>query len=281
MREASDLNAEQRRVLTRNNVHVEGQGSRPMMFCPGLGADQTLWRSLTPYFTADWRVVTLDQVGTGDSDRSEYRWQRYETLEGYVDDILQICAALDIVDTVFVGHSIGATIGIKAANAEPARIAALIMLGASARYVNDSDYVGGFERAEIEEFLFLLQANHEPWARQMAAQLVAADDRPELADLLMNTYFKLDPVIANQFARIALFSDARRDVAACRKPALIVHCNGDMFVPLEASRSLHELMKSSQQVFIDARGHFPHLSAPAETAAVMRTFLRDPTLHLG
>ena len=281
MRDANDLDAEQRRVLARNNVHIEGQGSRPMMFCPGLGADQTLWRSLTPYFTAGWRIVLFDQIGTGDSDRSEYRWQRYQTLEGYVDDVLQICKALDIEDAVFVGHSIGATIGVKAANIEPARIAALIMIGASSRYTNDNDYFGGFERADIDEFLFLLQANHEPWARQMAAQLVAADDRPELADLVVNTYFKVDPLIARQFAEIAMLSDSRGDMAACQKPALIVHCTGDMFVPLEASRSLHQMMRASTYVLINARGHFPHLSAPAETAAVMRTFLRERTAQLG
>jgi len=281
MRDATDLDAEQRKVLARNNVHIEGQGSRPMMFCPGLGADQTLWRSLTPYFTADWRIVLFDQIGTGDSDRSEYRWQRYQSLEGYVDDVLQICDALDIDHAVFVGHSIGATIGVKAANLAPARIAALIMIGASARYLNDDGYVGGFERADIDEFLFLLQANHEPWARQMAAQLVAANDRPELAELLVNTYFKVDPVIAKQFAELAMLADSRCDMAACQKPALIVHCTGDMFVPLEASRSLQQLMKSSKYVLIDARGHFPHLSAPAETAAVMHTFLREPTAQVG
>ena len=198
-----------------------------------------------------------------------------------MDDVLQLCEALDIKDAVFVGHSIGATIGVKAANAQPARIAALIMIGASSRYINDRDYVGGFERADIDEFLFLLRANHESWARQMAAQLAAADARPELAELLVNTFFKVDPMIATQFAETAMLFDARDDVAACDKPALIVQCTGDMFVPLEAGRSLHHLMKSSKYVLLDARGHFPHLSATGETAAIIRTFLRDATTQLG
>lgn len=202
MRDLSDADPALRAVLARNNVQLEGHGSRPMILCHGLGTDQTYWRFLTPYFADAWRLVLFDHIGTGDSDRSAYEVERYGSLDGYVQDALDICDALDLRSAVFVGHSIGAMIGVRAANTDPSRIAALILLGASARYLNDTDYVGGFERKDVDEFLFMLAANHEDWCKQMASLMVGGD-RPDLAQQLVNTFFKSDQLIARRFAEIS------------------------------------------------------------------------------
>jgi sigma-B regulation protein RsbQ len=280
MRDLTDVSPALRKILTRNNVHLHGHGSRPMILCPGLGTDQTYWRFLTPYFADAWRLVLFDHIGTGDSDRSAYEVERYRSLDGYVEDVLEICEALEIRRAVFIGHSIGAMIGVRVANKDPSRIAALILLGASARYLNDAGYIGGFERKDIDEFLFMLAANHEDWRKQMAS-LMLGEDRPELAQQLVNTFFKSDQLIARQFSEVAWLSDSRRDVAACAKPALIVQCTGDIAVPREASIALHALMPSSTHVLINARGHYPHLTAAAETAQAMQEFLGKLTVDVG
>lgn len=280
MRDLTDVGSELRARLARNNVQLHGDGSRPMFLCPGLGTDQTYWHFLTPYFADAWRFVLFDHIGTGNSDRSAYELERYRSLDGYTEDLLEICEALEIRRAVFVGHSIGAMIGVRAANKDPSRIAALILLGASARYLNDIGYIGGFERKDVDEFLFMLAANHEDWCKQMAS-LMLGEDRPDLAQQMVNTFFKSDQLIARRFAEIAWLSDSRRDAAACTKPTLIVQCTGDITVPMEASLALHELMPSSTYVQIDGRGHYPHLTAAAETARVMQEFLGHLTVDLG
>ena len=47
---------------------------------------------------------------------------------------------------IFVGHSVSSMIGVLAAIEEPQRFARLILIGPSPRYINEADYVGGFER---------------------------------------------------------------------------------------------------------------------------------------
>ena len=44
-------------------------------------------------------------------------------------------------------------IGVLAANRDPSRFGVLVLVGPSARYINDADYVGGFERSDIEALL--------------------------------------------------------------------------------------------------------------------------------
>jgi sigma-B regulation protein RsbQ len=123
-------------VIRRNNVTVLGRGDRPMLFAHGFGCDQNMWRLVVPAFADSYQVVLFDHVGAGRSDISAFDRQKYATLDGYASDVLEICRELQLSDVVFVGHSVSAMIGILAANREPQRFAALVLVGPSPRYID-------------------------------------------------------------------------------------------------------------------------------------------------
>src|SRR5215210_3753659 len=102
-------------VLKRNNVHCGGKGTQPMLFAHGFGCDQHMWRLITPAFENDYQLVLFDHVGAGRSDLRAYNRTKYSTLNGYAQDILDICRELDLTDIIFVGHSVSAMIGVLAA----------------------------------------------------------------------------------------------------------------------------------------------------------------------
>ena len=102
-------------VLTRNNVKVLGQDAQPMLFAHGFGCDQNMWRFIVPAFASDYRTVLFDHVGAGGSELSAYDRKKYGTLQGYADDVLELCRELHLEQVVFVGHSVSATIGVLAA----------------------------------------------------------------------------------------------------------------------------------------------------------------------
>ena len=81
-------------TLRRNNVRVTGSGSKTLLLAHGYGCDQIMWRFLVPAFEDDWRVVVFDHVGAGKSDLSYYDREKYGTLNGYAQDVL------DIIDAV-------------------------------------------------------------------------------------------------------------------------------------------------------------------------------------
>ena len=140
-------------VLERNNVRVTGHGATSLVFAHGYGCDQNMWRLGGAAFEDRYRLVLFDHVGAGQSDLTAYDPAKYSSLQGYADDILEICAALDIRHGVFVGHSVSAVIGILAAIKEPDRFDRLILIGPSPRYIDDGPYVGGFSAEEIQEML--------------------------------------------------------------------------------------------------------------------------------
>ena len=196
-----------------------------MLFAHGFGCDQRMWRLVAPAFEEEYRVILFDHVGAGDSDLHAYRRAKYNSLQGYADDVLEICSALHLTGVVFVGHSVSAMIGILAAVTEPARFDRLILVGPSPRYVNDGDYVGGFTSHDIEGLLELLDSNHLGWSASMAPAIMGNPDRPELAEELRNSFCRTDPAIARHFARVTFLSDNREDLPKLRIPALVLQCS--------------------------------------------------------
>jgi sigma-B regulation protein RsbQ len=261
-------------VIGRNNVTVSGRADGPpMLFAHGFGCDQNMWRHVAPAFADEYRIVLFDHVGAGGSDLSAYEPGRYASLDGYADDVLEICAELGLERVIFVGHSVSAMVGVLAAKREPERFAKLVLVGPSPRYVDEGDYVGGFSAEDIEGLLESLESNFLGWSGQMAPAIVGNPDRPELGEELTNSFCRTDPEIAKQFARVTFLSDNRADLPAVRTPALILQCADDVIAPRGVGEYVHARMPRSELVFLEATGHCPNLSAPAETIAAIRAFL--------
>jgi sigma-B regulation protein RsbQ len=260
-------------VIRRNNVNVFGDGAQPMLFAHGFGCDQNMWRLITPEFAPDYRVVLFDYVGSGKSDLSAYDPIRYGTLDGYAQDVLDVCEALDLRDVLFVGHSVSSMIGILAANRAPERFSRLIMVGPSPRYINDIGYVGGFERADIEGLLDLMERNYLGWASYLAPVVMKNDGRPELTQELRESFCSTDPKIARRFAEATFFSDNRADLAEVRVPSLIMQCSEDAIAPVEVGSYLHRSLPNSTLRLMKATGHCPHISHPEETIEAIRNYL--------
>jgi sigma-B regulation protein RsbQ len=260
-------------VMVRHNVRTFGHGSVPMMFAHGFGCDQNMWRFITPAFERDYRIVLFDYLGHGQSDASAYDPARYRTLDGYASDVLAICAALDIRHGIFVGHSVSAMVGALASIREPDRFNRLVMIGPSPRYVNDGDYAGGFSRGDIDELLQSLESNYLGWSSAMAPVIMGRDDRPELGQELTNSFCRTDPAIARQFARVTFLSDNREDLPRVPVRTLVLQCSSDVIAPDAVGAYVHDRLPDSVLVRMQATGHCPNLSAPAETVEAVKAFL--------
>ncbi|MBY8848563.1 alpha/beta hydrolase [Saccharothrix longispora] len=261
-------------VRSRNNVTVSGRADgRPLVFSHGFGCDQNMWRLVAPAFEAEHRVVLFDHVGAGNSDLSAWRPERYSSLRGYASDVQELLDELDLRDAVFVGHSVSAMIGVLAANEDPSRFGALVLVGPSPRYVDDGDYVGGFTAEDIEELLDSLDSNYLGWSAAMAPAIMGNPERPELGRELTESFCRTDPEIARHFARVTFLSDNRDDLAGVSVPTLVLQCREDVIAHRRVGEFVHRAVPGSEFVVLDATGHCPNLSAPEETTAAIRDFL--------
>ena len=194
-------------------------------------------------------------------------------MAGYADDVVEIGRELGLKDAVFVGHSVSSMIGALAAQKAPGMFGKLVMVGPSARYIDDAEYVGGFSQKQIEELLQFLETNHMGWSMQMAPAIMGNPDRPELGEELINSFCRTDPEIAKSFARVTFMADNRADLAKIDVPTLILQCSEDIIASREVGEYVHREIPGSKIVFLEATGHCPNLSAPDEVIAAMRPFV--------
>ncbi|MFJ3582933.1 alpha/beta fold hydrolase [Streptomyces sp. NPDC090127] len=262
-------------VRRRNHVTVTGRAGGPVVvLAHGFGCDQNLWRLVVPVLERDFTVVLFDHVGAGKSELSAWSRERYSTLDGYVDDVLEVCRELALGPVTFVGHSVSAMMGVLAAAREPEAFAGLVLLAPSPCFVDDPEtgYRGGFTGEDIEELLESLDANYLGWSGAMAPVIMGNPERPELGEELTSSFCRTDPEIARTFARVTFLSDNRADLAKVGVPTLVAQCSRDAIAPPEVGAFVHAQIPGSRLITLNATGHCPQLAAPEETAAAIAAF---------
>ena len=259
---------------TAFNVIESGDPSaQPMLFAHGFGCDQGMWRHVAPAFERTHQVVLFDHVGAGGSDVSAFSPERYASLDGYAQDVLEILDALDLAPVTFVGHSVSAMIGALAAARRPERFESLVLVCPNPRYTDDGDYRGGFTTAEIDELLETMDENYLGWSAFIAPTIMGVPDRPELGEELTSSFSRSDPAGARHSARTTFLSDNRADLARVTTPALVVQSREDVIAPPSVGAYVHRHLAGSELVTLDAVGHCPNLSAPDQLVAAMRGYV--------
>lgn len=257
-------------ILVRNNVKIIGSGTRTLLFGHGFGCDQNMWRFLIPALENHFTLVFFDYMGSGASDISQYDKQRYCTLEGYAQDVLDICNALSLSKIIFVGHSVSSIIGGLAAVERPELIAKLIMICPSPCFLNiPPDYYGGFEKEDLEELLNLMDKNYIGWVHYLAPLVIGNGNSEELVGELSGSFCSTDPVIAKNFAKATFLTDYRFLLKKINQPTLILQSEHDTLAAISVGEYIHNEIPSSSIHVISAQGHCLHMTHPDKVSKLI------------
>ncbi len=261
------------------NATVRGSGARWMVLGHGFGADQSSWDAQLPGLLGTGRqVLRYDLAGATPHTQAWFHPERHRNLFGFAEDLVMLAQELGVSRAVYVGHSLGAMVGLLAANAVPGLFSRVVAIGASARYVDDPDegYVGGLSRAGAEALLAGMGADYVAWANGFARNVVGARGAHFGASEFTDCLLALRPDIALGMLRATLLSDHREDVRRLATPLYVIAAQRDPVVPVSASQWLAEQGRAKRLLWIDAHGHFPHMTTPEPVAEALRECLSDP-----
>lgn len=265
--------------LIRNNVTVSGNSmaTKSIIFVNGLGGEQSFWNRVTPSFASDYRLVTFDNVGSVQSNQAIFceNQVRYLNVSGYAQDLLEVCAALNLKgEIVVVGHSLGAIAGLLASIQKPSLFSKLVLLGASPRYRNAEDYYGGFSKEDIYATYTALVENYVVWSKQLASVAMATPDRPALVSTFAEALGRIPQNMMLTVLCSVLQTDQRDNLSKVTVPTLIIQSQKDYFVPMNVAEYINAHIRFSKLAVINAHGHLPHLSAPEEVVSAINSFIR-------
>jgi sigma-B regulation protein RsbQ len=274
MSSLEDIGQSKDAIVKRNNINIFGHGDKTILLAHGFGCDQNMWRFMLPELKNHFKVVLFDYVGSGQSDLNSFSKTRYASLEGYAKDIEEILVALDLTNVSIIGHSVSSIIaGIASTNCAD-RISDITMICPSPCFLNfPPDYIGGFDREDLEELINLMDKNYIGWANYLAPLVMGAGQSSDLIGELSGSFCSTDPVVAKTFAKATFFSDYRSLLKDILKPTFILQSSKDSLVSPEIGQHMLESIANCQLSLIEAEGHCLHMTDPELISPMVIDFI--------
>lgn len=263
-------------TLDRFHVSLSGKLSsdKTLIFLNGFGTTQDIWKQVAGHLQSDFRLVCYDQIGSRADYVDSASDNKYSSsLEAHADDLLLICEELGIDSAILVGHSVSGIVASIAAIKKPQLFQKIVMIGASARYLDDHNYVGGFMQSDIDHTIKMMKADFMVWTTGFAEVAVKNSNYPSMAEYFATTLSQVRPDIAASTLKLILEIDFRELLTGLLAETLVIQSQDDTFVPLDAAIYLCKIIPNSKLALIDAEGHFPHLTTPIEVVNEIRGFL--------
>jgi pimeloyl-ACP methyl ester carboxylesterase len=240
---------------------VRGQGDRTLVFVHCWTCDRTFWKNQVDVFARDYRVVSADLGGHGESPLGRQEW----TMAAFGEDVASVVNKLDLKNIVLIGHSMGGPVIIEAARHLPGRVVGLIgvdNLQSLHQHIPDD---------QIAAFIANFQPDFGGSTRKFVASMFSATADSALVEQISDVMSSADPEMAMGAMNSLLRYDYATAMADMRLPIRTI--SSDKYpTDVEGNR---QLAASFAVRLMPGQGHFPHLEDPAGFNRLLRETLAD------
>jgi pimeloyl-[acyl-carrier protein] methyl ester esterase len=199
----------------------------------------------------------------------------HNTLQSWADDLAQ--ALPD--NATLLGWSLGGQVAMRAALDHPGKVARLILLASTPKFVAAGDWNRGMADADLRDFGAALLADPQATLlRFLSLQTRGAPGQKTLLQQLRQSLLALPPADAAALSgglAILRATDLRAELAQLAQPTLVVHGLLDTLAPPAAGAWMANALPAARHVELARAAHAPHLSHGAEVAAEIQGFAHD------
>jgi len=273
---------------------VYGEGEQTLFFLPTWLIHSRHWKMQIPYFARHFRVLVMDGLGNGRSDRCRDP-RRYGAAES-ARDCLAVMDATGTERAVMASLSKGAQYTLELARLAPERVAGAAFVGPLFPYTPSQNQWLLFNPRFFRFFQHPLPVyrlwGHRWWARMNAVHW--REEYPEFADWFISRCLPephstkgiedgvgwaldTDPETLIATAGGRVHSDRRTLRELARNldcPVLVVHGDRDKITPPRDGRALARLSDGKLEV-VRGAGHMPHARKPVQVNLALRDFSED------
>lgn len=245
----------------------ERQGSGPdLVLVHGWGMHGGIWGDLPARLAQHFRVTTLDLPGHG---RSRTTGESLP-LAAFTDSVAELCPA----PAIWLGWSLGGLIALDAARRHPHKVAKLVLVGATPKFVQVPDWPHAMSNDVFADFgRSLVQDYRATLLRFLSLHAgVSEASRALLKQLRAQLFIHGEPQPEALAAGLAILeqTDLRAGLADVRVPTLVVHGSHDRLAPPAAGEYLAAQLPCARLLRMEGAGHAPFLSHPTQFADAVR-----------
>jgi pimeloyl-ACP methyl ester carboxylesterase len=251
-----------------HRIHYVEAGSGPVVvLLHGLGADIRVWRQTMPALAPDFRVIAIDHLGHGQSDKPEIEYRvgtLVESLTGFLDE-------MKIPKATVIGNSLGGWVAAMFATRQADRVEKLVLVDAAGYGQEPGEIVRDYLR------------QRDPTALAMAERMMAGmtPEQQRAMQAMVATYLSQRMSRGGSgFAFASLAQSIYRgedalgaEVKSLRVPTLVIWGRNDTIIPLRVGEALAKDIPGAQSVVLDRCGHRPQTECAAAFNVEVKKFL--------
>jgi pimeloyl-ACP methyl ester carboxylesterase len=244
---------------------VRGRGDTALVFLHGWCGDREYWKNQVEVFAPDYRVVTLDQAGHGESGKERKTW----TAGNLAADVEAVVKELGLKRVIIVGHSMGGSIGLLAAKRMPGTIVAVI--GADTLQNAEFKMPEEARKPLMEGF----QKDFKGTVRMGFGALLSEKVDADLKKWLTAKAETQDPKMAVALMNDLFALDAKTALIEAKVPVRCINSAGgyQFFTPTDVA--INKKYADYSAVTIAEVGHYPMLEKPDEFNQKLRDVLKE------
>ena len=262
-------------VLDKNGVklayYVYGEGQPTLIFLVAWIWTAEFWQPQVNYFSQNFKMVTIDMRGTGESDKPAGDY----TLDLYADDLDSIIEELKEKNVVLIGESIGASIAIKYVTKYPGKVSKLVLVGGSPHPLATDDFPYGMPENSLAPLLTITKETYSNVARAFIELIFSESGTEYLKEWGLKMGVKTPMEISvNSFMNFVK-EDLRPLLRKIDMPTLILHGEKDIIFTRvsEGAKYIHENISGSKNYIFEGKGHFPSITAADKFNRTLKEFV--------
>jgi pimeloyl-ACP methyl ester carboxylesterase len=247
-------------------LHYRDAGNGPtVILLHGLGGDGSRWTSTVAALSGDFRVIALDQIGFGQSDKPLVNYD-HGLLAEFLVEFMNV---IDAPKASLVGHSMGAFVGTFVGVHHPEKIDRLILVDGGSletppRTAHLVQIQNGTTLAETREYFLLMFYDKS----RVTDQMVRENYMRRLS--MSYTISRMQEARVKGHARVSADQAAR-----IKSPTLILWGKHDGLLPATDADMLARVIPNSRTVLLEKSGHIPQVEQPQEFNQLVREFLTE------
>lgn len=237
-----------------------GAGEPPLVFLHGFACNRTFLAPQMAHFAAGHRVVSVDFLGHGDSDKP----RRAYRIPGFAAEVARLLEHLDLRGVVVVGHSMGGSVALELAAGWPERVRAAVSM--------DSTLISSTERKTrvLPAMLTALEGPHfQMAARRFAGSMFLPSDGQELKGRVEEIMSSPPRHVLVELTRALIAWDGLPALARLKRPLLYIGSRR----PLTGQAAMLASSPWVQYAQAAGSGHFLTLIVPEQINAMLERWL--------
>jgi pimeloyl-ACP methyl ester carboxylesterase len=272
-------------------VQMRGpENGTPVILIHGSAAWSGFWeKTADALAAASFRAIAIDLPPFGFSSRPPDSSYSREAQARRIRDVIR---ALELKNTIVVGHSFGAGSVIETAMRHANALSAMVIIcGALGLHEDGKDYPAdgalisfAIHNAQISEALTAAIVTNPMFTRSLLSMMLYKKEAAtgEQATILQYPQARRGSTIAYaEWLPSLLFPDRTaqsaytKNYAAISMPTAIIWGDKDSVTPLPQGERLHKLIAHSSFDVIGNVGHIPHIEDPARLLEVLIRRLKE------